>query len=58
MPIWGNGKTYGPIYEAHRQAYTSTRSAFDRLAVHIEDTTGGDWANGDAIYFVRFIYLY
>lgn len=58
QPIWGNGMGAGPLWEPERSSYASARTSFNRFAIHIQDKATEDWADGDAIYFVRVIYLY
>lgn len=55
LPIWGNGRHFGPWFSAERQSY-ATAAGFERLAIRIGN--GDSWTAGDSIHSVRLIYLH
>lgn len=54
LPIWGNGTTYGPMYQP--ESAGPIGQDVTRLSVRLEENTS--WADATKIHFVRFYYLY
>jgi len=54
QPIWGNGRTYGPLF-SNKEASPVSGVNVDRLALRINDAS--DWVSGDVMNYVEFYYL-
>jgi len=54
LPVWGNGRTYGPLFSDKAGAPVSGKNV-DRVAVRITDAA--NWTVGDIINYVEFYYL-
>ncbi len=54
LPIWGNGRTYGPLLGTHADAGDAKGLADSTLILHVADTA---WAGGENILYVKFYYL-